>query len=143
MTVEHLLAHRSGIGDYLDEDELDSDDYPMPVSVHRLATTEDFLPILDGHPTKFPAGARFSYCNGGYVVLAILAERVAGRSYHDLVRDLVLAPAGMTESAFLRTDDLPGHGRDRVRRGRRPLAHERLPPARPRHRRRRHVHHLR
>ncbi len=108
VTVEHLLAHRSGIGDYLDEDVLDSDDYPMPVSVHRLATTEDFLPILDGHPTKFPAGDGFSYCNGGYVVLALIAERVAGRTYHDLVRELVLAPAGMADSDFLRTDDLPG-----------------------------------
>jgi len=108
VTVEHLLAHRSGIGDYLDEDELDPDDYPMPVSVHRLATTEDFLPLLDGHPAKFPAGERFSYCNGAYVVLALIAERVAGRSYHDLVRELVLAPAGMRDSGFFRSDDLPG-----------------------------------
>ena len=108
VSVEHLLAHRSGIGDYLDEDVLDPDDYPMPVSVHRLATTEDFLPILEGHPAKSRAGERFSYCNGGYVVLALIAERVAGRSYHDLVRELVLTPAGMADSDFLRSDDLPG-----------------------------------
>ncbi len=108
VTVEHLLAHRSGIGDYLDEDAMDPDAYPMPVSVHRLAATEGFLPLLDGHPTKFSAGERFSYCNGGYVVLALLAERVAGRSYHDLVRELVCAPAGLADTGFLRSDDLPG-----------------------------------
>jgi CubicO group peptidase (beta-lactamase class C family) len=108
VTVEHLLCHRSGIGDYLDEDELDSEDYPMPVSVHRLARTEDFLPILDGYPTKFPAGERFSYCNGGFVVLALISERVSGRSYQDLVRDLVCSPAGMNETEFLRSDALPG-----------------------------------
>jgi CubicO group peptidase (beta-lactamase class C family) len=108
VTVEHLLAHRSGIGDYLDEDEMDPDDYPMPVSVHRLATTEDFLPILDGRPQKFAAGERFCYCNGGYVVLALLAERVGSRSYQGLVHELVLEPAGMTASGFLRSDDLPG-----------------------------------
>src|SRR5690349_6730116 len=34
VTVEHLLAHRSGIGDYLDEDlGLDFNDYLMPVPV--------------------------------------------------------------------------------------------------------------
>ncbi len=109
VTVEHLLCHRSGIGDYLDEDELDSEDYPMPVSVHRLATTDDFLPILDGYPTKFPAGERFSYCNGAFVVLALIAERVAGRSYHDLVREVVCSPAGMSDTDFLRSDALPGH----------------------------------
>jgi CubicO group peptidase (beta-lactamase class C family) len=108
VTVEHLLSHRSGIGDYLDEDELDSEDYPMPVSVHRLATTDDFLPILDGYPTKFPAGERFCYCNGAYVVLALIAERVAGRSYHDLVRETVCSPAGMSDTDFLRSDALPG-----------------------------------
>ena len=80
----------------------------MPVSVHRLVTTDDFLPILDGYPTKFPAGERFSYCNGGFVVLALIAERVAGRSYHDLVRELVCSPAGMTDTDFLRSDALPG-----------------------------------
>jgi CubicO group peptidase (beta-lactamase class C family) len=108
VTVEHLLSHRSGIGDYLDEDELDSTDYPMPVSVHRLVTTEDFLPILDGYPAKFPAGERFSYCNGGFVVLALISERVSGSSYQDLVRDLVCSPAGMKDTDFLRSDALPG-----------------------------------
>ena len=140
VTVEHLLSHRSGIGDYLDEDELDSEDYPMPVSVHRLVTTEDFLPILDGYPTKFPAGERFSYCNGGFVVLALIAERVAGRSYHDLVRELVCSPAGMAHTDFLRSDALPGTGGTGLRRGRGPVADQRLPPAGGRHRRRRDVH---
>jgi CubicO group peptidase (beta-lactamase class C family) len=107
VTVEHLLSHRSGIGDYLDEDELDSEDYPMPVSVHRLVATEDFLPILEGYPTKFPAGERFSYCNGGFVLLALIAERVGGRSYQDLVRDLVCSPADLADTDFFRSDDLP------------------------------------
>ena len=71
VTVEHLLAHRSGIGDYLDEDAGgEITDYVMPVPVHQLATTEEYLPILDGHPAKFAAGESFSYCNGGFVVLA-------------------------------------------------------------------------
>ena len=64
VTVEHLLAHRSGIGDYLDEDETaDVRDYVMPVPVHRLATTEQYLPLLDGHEPVSPADARFAYNN--------------------------------------------------------------------------------
>ncbi len=87
VTVEHLLAHRSGIGDYLDEDtDYAITDYMMPVSAHELETTEQYLAILDGHPTKFAAGEQFSYCNGGYVVLALIAERASGVAFHDLVR---------------------------------------------------------
>ena len=94
VTVEDLLSHRSGIGDYLDEDtDLELSDYLMPVSVHRLATTTDFLPVLDGYPAKFATGARFSYCNGGYMILALIIERAGGLAFHDAVQHLVLDPA--------------------------------------------------
>ncbi len=44
MSLEQLLAHRSGIGDYRDEDELaDNNDYVMTVPVHELATTEQYI----------------------------------------------------------------------------------------------------
>jgi CubicO group peptidase (beta-lactamase class C family) len=109
VTVEHLLAHRSGIGDYLDEDAIgDVNDYVMTVPVHELVTTGQFLPMLAGHDTRFPAGARFAYNNGGYVVLALVAERASGVGYHELVRTLVCEPAGLVDTAFLRSDELPG-----------------------------------
>jgi CubicO group peptidase (beta-lactamase class C family) len=109
VTIEHLLSHRSGIGDYLDEDaEPDIGDYLMPVPVHELATTEQYLVALDGHPTKSDPGTEFSYCNGGFVVLALIAERASGVPFHDLVHQRVCEPAGLTDTAFLRTDDLPG-----------------------------------
>jgi CubicO group peptidase (beta-lactamase class C family) len=109
VTIEHLLSHRSGIGDYLDEEaHQDPDDYVLPVPVHELETTEQYLAVLDGHPTKFPPGERFAYCNSGYVVLALIAERTAGLPFHELVRLRVCEPAGMTDSAFLRSDELPG-----------------------------------
>ena len=109
MTIEHLLSHRSGIGDYLDEDaEHDIGDYVMPVPVHELATTEQYLVVLDGHPAKFEPGTGFSYCNGGFVVLALIAERASGVPFHDLVHQRVCEPAGMSDTAFLRTDELPG-----------------------------------
>jgi CubicO group peptidase (beta-lactamase class C family) len=109
VTVKQLMAHRSGIGDYLDEDaQSDISDYVMTVPVHELATTEQFLVELDGHPTKFRPDERFAYCNGGFVVLALIAERASGVSYHDLVRQRVCAPAGMHETDFLRSDELPG-----------------------------------
>jgi CubicO group peptidase (beta-lactamase class C family) len=62
--------------------------------------------VLDGFPTVFPAGERFAYNNGGYVVLALLAERAAGIGYHELVRTLVCEPAGMADTSFLRSDEL-------------------------------------
>ena len=109
VTVEHLLAHRSGIGDYLDEGAGHGiDDYVMPVPVHELATTAQYLAVLDGHPAVFAPGERFAYCNSGYVVLALIAERTSGISFHELVRQRVCEPAGMVDTEFLRSDELPG-----------------------------------
>ena len=109
VTVEQLLAHRSGIGDYLDEDvETDVTAYVLPVPVHELVATEQYLAVLDGHPPKFAAGERFSYCNGGYVVLALIAERATGVPFHELVAQRVCEPAGMRDTAFLRSDEPPG-----------------------------------
>ena len=106
VTIEHLLAHRSGIGDYLDESGgMDMTAYIMPLPVHRLTCAEDYLAVLDGYPQVFPPGERFAYCNGGYVVLAIIAERAAGQPYPDLVHERVCQPAGLVDTAFLRTDE--------------------------------------
>ena len=55
ITIEHLLAHRSGIGDYLDEEAgYDITGYPLTVPPQDLATTGQYLAVLGGHPAKFP-----------------------------------------------------------------------------------------
>jgi CubicO group peptidase (beta-lactamase class C family) len=109
VTIEHLLAHRSGIGDYFDEDvDRPITDHVLTVPVHELETTEQYVKVLDGYPPKFRPGERFSYCNGGYVVLALIAERSSGTSFHELVERRVSDPAGMGNTAFLRSDELPG-----------------------------------
>jgi CubicO group peptidase (beta-lactamase class C family) len=106
VTVEQLLAHRSGIGDYFDEDaDNDINDYVLTVPVHELADAEGYLRVLDGYPTKFTPGERFSYCNGGYAVLALIAERASGISFHELVMQRVCRPAGMADTRFLRSDE--------------------------------------
>ena len=108
VTVGHLLAHTSGIGDYVDEDlTSDPDDYALRVPVHTLGDTEGYVAALDGFAQKFPPGARFSYSNSGYVLLALLAERATGTPFPGLVGRHVFAPAEMWSTAFLRSDRLP------------------------------------
>ena len=109
VTVEQLLCHRSGIGDYLDEDVIeDFTTFVLPVPVITLDSAESYLTILDGYPQKFPPGTDFSYCNGGFCILALLAERAAQEPFHELVRRLVIEPAGLARTAYLRSDALPG-----------------------------------
>ena len=82
--VEHLLTHHSGIGDYVDEE--DPTEYVMPVPVHQLASTEDYLSVLAGHRQVFAPGERFAYNNSAFVVLALIAERVSGVPFERLIQ---------------------------------------------------------
>lgn len=110
VTIGHLLEHTSGIGDYIDEDDDEADvaDFVLTVPVHTLTTAESFIPAIDGLAQRSEAGAEYAYNNSGYVVLGIVLERVTGVRFQDAVTQLVLDPAGMTNSGFLHLNDLPG-----------------------------------
>jgi CubicO group peptidase (beta-lactamase class C family) len=108
VTIEQVLAHRSGMGDYFDEDEDDDvDDYVMDIPVHRLASPMDYMPAIEGPHQRATAGSTFAYNNGAFVMLSIALEVATGRSYYDLVRERVTAPAGMADTEFHRSDRLP------------------------------------
>lgn len=110
VTIDHLLTHRSGVGDYIDEDAGgDVDDHVLgALSAHTLLTARGYLPLLSIHAQKSPPGQEFAYNNSGYVMLSLVIERITG-SYHQAVRDRVLLPAAMPDAAFIRSDDLPAN----------------------------------
>ncbi|MGI9643781.1 MAG: serine hydrolase domain-containing protein [Ilumatobacteraceae bacterium] len=108
VTIEDLLGHTSGVGDYLDEEELDDiDDYLMDTPVHLLTEPDAYLPMVAAPAQVSPPGSRFAYNNGGYVMLSIAVERAVRRSFYDVVDECVLGPAGMRDSGFFRSDRLP------------------------------------
>ncbi len=51
-------------------------------------------------------GERYSYSNIGFGILGLTISRAAGRSFIDLVGELIFEPLGMTSSTFIITPDL-------------------------------------
>lgn len=107
VTWRQLLSHSSGVGEYLDDDA-DYTDYLMPGGMQDYLSAEDFLPLLD-QPMAFEPGTSATYSNAGFVILGLLAERVSGQRFQDLIRTRVIAPAALGSTNFYPTDDLPGH----------------------------------
>lgn len=108
VTVLDLATNRSGMGDYVDESAGGAiTDYVMPVPVHRLADTAGYLVVIDGFAQVAEPGSTFAYNNGGFVALAVVAERAGGAPFHDLVAARVIGPAGMTATGYWRSDELP------------------------------------
>ena len=109
VTIEHLIGHTSGIGDYLDEEaDWEATDYVLPVPVHTLADTAAFVPVVDGFPQVAQPGERFRYNNGGYIVLALIVDRLSEVGFHTYVEQQVCGRAGLTRTSYLRSDELPG-----------------------------------
>jgi CubicO group peptidase (beta-lactamase class C family) len=108
VTIDHLLTHTSGVYDYLDEEVIDDPDhFELSIAPFKLLGPRDYLPMLVAGPAKFEPGARFSYSNGGFVLLGLALEEVAGCSFHTLIEERVLRPCGMMDSGFFRFDRLP------------------------------------
>ena len=102
VTIEQLLGHRSGIGDYLDESErISINDYVMAEPVHAVDSPAAALVLLAHRPMTDQPGTRFAYNNSGFVLLALLAERATGASFYDLGRRtrLPTRPAAVNRSA--------------------------------------------
>ncbi|MEA2011408.1 MAG: serine hydrolase domain-containing protein, partial [Actinomycetota bacterium] len=113
VTIHHLLTHTSGVPDYFEEEELDAQadfgDVFGDLPVYRVRGPSDLLPLFQNEAMKFNPGQRFSYSNGGYVLLGLAIEAATGSAYADYVERHVFARAGMTASGFFEMDDLPSH----------------------------------
>ena len=91
VTIRHLLEHSSGMGDLWSTQKI-----PVPGLTGQLAAAAEVAHA----PLLFEPGARWSYSNEGYVVLAAVVEQVSGLPFHTYLERHVFAPAGMTETSL-------------------------------------------
>jgi D-alanyl-D-alanine carboxypeptidase len=102
VTVQELLDHRSGIGDFFGPEY-------VRTSRDRIRTLRDYLPLFASKPLQFEPGAQERYSNGGYVVLGLIIEAITGMSYYDYISEVVFNPAGMKDSGWYESDAIvPG-----------------------------------
>lgn len=108
ITIQHLLTHTSGIPDYYDEENVeDFDNFFLNIPWYELKGPKDYLPLFPDEDMKFNPGERFSYSNGGYILLGVVIEELSGMRYQDYVEQKVFKLAGMEHSGFFRMDRLP------------------------------------
>ncbi len=108
ITIRHLLTHTSGVPDYLDEEKIDDfDNFALSIPVYNLHSPRDYLPMFPDEPMKFAPGTRFSYSNGGYILLGVVVEELTGQKYQDFVEQTIFKPAGMQRSGYFAMNRLP------------------------------------
>lgn len=100
VTPRHLLNHTSGIPDFTD-DLLGQWQGSLDQTLLHL---KDRLQALE--PVSAP-GEAWAYSNSGYVLLSRMLEIAYKRPIHEVLDELVFAPAGMTGAAL---EHSPEHG---------------------------------
>ncbi|WP_026947528.1 serine hydrolase domain-containing protein [Algoriphagus marincola] len=93
INFRHLIHHTSGlrsVHDMLGLAGWRGDDVRTNEDVFRFLTLQTDL--------NYPVGERYGYCNSGYVLMALVVERLIGRSFAEWMKSEVFEPLGMNHT---------------------------------------------
>ncbi|CAN7156244.1 serine hydrolase [Phenylobacterium sp. LjRoot225] len=93
VTIEHLLAHTSGLFSVNEDLQVRRRGGPL--------TLEETVRVAAKHGAMSCPGERWRYSNTGYMLLGDVIARVDGRSYADAVRARIVAPLGLRRTRVL------------------------------------------
>jgi len=88
ITIHHLLTHTSGIPNV--------NNFPEYSQNSRFPQTlQSLVSMFKERPLQFEPGAKYSYSNSNYNLLAYIIEKVSGESYGDFLKRHIFDPLDM------------------------------------------------
>lgn len=99
ITVKNLLQHTSGLIDYESVIPENQEEQLHDKDVLRLMMQQD--------STYFETGTKHQYSNSGYAVLAMVVEKISGKSFPNFLKERIFEPLGMNSTiAFVEGKNL-------------------------------------
>lgn len=98
ITIEHLLAMRSGLFNYTTTLELNQ---TLDAQPDKAWTQDELLALSNQVPPAFAPGAEFAYSNTNTVLLGLIAQQLeGGKPLAAIIHDRLFAPLGLKHSIF-------------------------------------------
>lgn len=92
ITVRSLLQHRSGLHNFTSD--------PEYFSWNTQAKTEaEMLDIINKKGSDFKPDSKAEYSNSNYVLLTYILEKTYGKTYAQLLQELIATPAGLSSTS--------------------------------------------
>lgn len=88
ITIETLLNHRSGLYDFVNDNE---DDIWLTKPQNRTTILEE----ISKGKTHFEPNSKFSYNNSGYYILTCIIEKVLNQTYTDVLKERITSKIGI------------------------------------------------
>ena len=108
ISIEQLLNNTSGIFNYTDNPQFQSDQLAIFVdgAEFDMSREEMIQNYVAGEDSYFAPGESFEYSNTNYLLLGMIIESAAGNSYKNEVNRLILEPLGLDNTYFM-GDEIP------------------------------------
>ncbi len=101
ITIDQLLKHTSGLYSF-------NTDSTFHYSKRYYAPTELF-DLIKANKNLFRPGEYWSYSNTGYLLLALIAEKIEGKAFAQIVQQRIAAPLHLTSLRVLAPDEHPAN----------------------------------
>ena len=114
VSIRHLLNMTSGLPNYSETEAMSR---IWVNEATRDLTAEDLIQIA--YPTgtgDLPASNGYDYSNTNYILAGMIAAKVTGRSYHDLVHEMIIGALEL-DSTFYESGAYPAAVIDRLAHG--------------------------
>ena len=100
ITIYHLLHHRTGIPDYL------NDDPNVILYIYLENKKQDLLKRIEGYTPAFEPDSQFKYSNSNYNLLGYILEDVTKKSYAENLDARIVKKLGLKNTTFPKKVDL-------------------------------------
>ncbi|MEO1216499.1 MAG: serine hydrolase domain-containing protein [Bacteroidota bacterium] len=94
VSIRQMLHHSSGIPDY----------YGLGVYKQGMTNQDVLDALLNDTHLDFEPGSEFSYSNSAYVLLSMVVEKAAKKSFSDILEEKVFKPLGMKSTLVFDQD---------------------------------------
>lgn len=105
ITVEMLLNHTAGIPEYAYHREIWQEISKNP---DKIWSAEERLSFTCGEAPSNPPGKGWNYADSHYIVLGLIIEKVTGRPYYSLLKEMVLLPCDLDKTQPAEHRELTG-----------------------------------